>query len=63
LKIHSFRHSYASALFAEGKPAKKVQALLGHKSIKETMDTYTHVILDYYDPEIEKDTIPLYNFI
>ncbi|EAV9834855.1 site-specific integrase [Listeria monocytogenes] len=63
LKIHSFRHSYASALFAEGKPAKKVQALLGHKSIKETMDTYTHVILDYYDPEIEKDTLPLYNFI
>ncbi|EUJ53826.1 site-specific integrase [Listeria fleischmannii] len=62
LKIHSFRHSYASALFAEGKPTKLIQQLLGHKAINVTMDVYTH-IAEYYDPEKEKYTEKMFHYL
>jgi integrase len=42
--FHALRHTFATALFARGEHPKKVQSLLGHSSITQTMDTYSHLI-------------------
>jgi integrase len=44
--FHALRHTFASALFARGEHPKRVQSLLGHSSITQTMDTYSHLIDD-----------------
>lgn len=50
IKVHGFRHTHASILFASGATMKEVQARLGHSSITVTMDTYTHL----YDNQVEE---------
>jgi integrase len=42
--FHSLRHTFATALFAKRAHPKVVQSLLGHSSITQTMDTYSHVM-------------------
>lgn len=44
--FHALRHTFATALFADGVHPKRVQSLLGHSSITQTMDTYSHLIDD-----------------
>jgi integrase len=44
--FHTLRHTFATALFKRGEHPKVVQALLGHSSITQTMDTYSHLIED-----------------
>jgi integrase len=41
--MHALRHTYASTLIAEGLHPKVIQERLGHASITETMDTYSHL--------------------
>jgi len=41
--FHALRHTFATALFAQGEHPKVVQSLLGHSSIIQTMDTYSHL--------------------
>jgi integrase len=42
--FHALRHTFATALFARGQHPKIVQSLLGHASIAQTMDTYSHLM-------------------
>ena len=42
--FHSLRHSAATIMLAEGVQPKVVQEMLGHSSIKVTMDVYSHVL-------------------
>jgi len=44
--FHALRHTFATALFSRDVHPKKVQSLLGHSSITQTMDTYSHLIGD-----------------
>jgi Phage integrase family len=40
--MHSFRHSFATALITNGAPINEVQTLLGHKHASTTPNIYTH---------------------
>ena len=40
---HSLRHGFATALLMKGVDIRRVQDLLGHKSVETTM-VYTHVL-------------------
>lgn len=44
--FHTLRHTFASALLSRKEHPKKVQALMGHSSIVQTMDTYSHLLDD-----------------
>ena len=44
--VHSLRHTFASFLFEQGTDIKTISTLLGHASVKITMDTYVHLIQD-----------------
>lgn len=42
-KAHDLRHTFATALFDAGVPAKAAQYYLGHADIRITLDLYTHL--------------------
>jgi integrase len=50
--FHSLRHTFATELFNQRKRPKIIQALLGHSSIVQTMDTYSHLLDDVDDDEV-----------
>jgi len=41
---HTFRHTYAALLIREGAHPKVIQVLMGHSTIKVTMDLYGHLL-------------------
>lgn len=43
LTFHDLRHYYASLLIRHGESVKVIQRRLGHKTAKETLDTYGHL--------------------
>jgi integrase len=42
--FHGLRHTFATELFRRGKHPKIVQSLLGHSSITQTIDRYSHLL-------------------
>jgi integrase len=44
ITFHELRHTFATFHLAWGERPKVIQDILGHSSIKTTMDTYSHVI-------------------
>ena len=43
IRLHDLRHTYASLLLQNGEPIHYVKEMLGHSSIKLTVDTYGHL--------------------
>jgi integrase len=52
--FHTFRHTVASRLFAEGRNVVQVQRWLGHHSASFTLDTYVHLL----DGDIGEPLLP-----
>ncbi|GKU79605.1 tyrosine-type recombinase/integrase [Paenibacillus sp. L3-i20] len=52
IRFHDLRHICASLLLGAGVHPKIVQELLGHASIKFTLDTYSHML-----PNMQKDAL------
>ena len=50
--FHSLRHTFATELFNQRKRPKIIQSLLGHSSIVQTMDTYSHLLDDVGGDEV-----------
>jgi integrase len=44
--LHAIRHACASLLIAQGWQPKRLQAFMGHASIKLTYDVYGHLFVD-----------------
>jgi integrase len=44
--LHAMRHACASLLIAQGWQPKRLQAFMGHASIKLTYDVYGHLFTD-----------------
>lgn len=44
LRFHDLRHTVASLLLADGTHPKIAQELLGHSSVRVTLDTYSHAL-------------------
>ena len=44
LTFHELRHTFATFHLTSGEQPKVIQEILGHSSIKTTMDPYSHVI-------------------
>jgi integrase len=44
IRFHDLRHTAATLLLSKGVHPKFVQELLGHATISQTMDTYSHVL-------------------
>jgi integrase len=50
--FHTFRHTCATMLFAEGRNAVQVQRWLGHHSAAFTLATYVHLLDDDVGPPL-----------
>src|SRR5260370_29405417 len=54
VKMHSLRHSFASALIMAGAPVTEVQSLLGHSSPAVTLKVYSHWFKNIEPDSIDK---------
>ena len=52
--MHALRHTYATRAIESGMQPKVLQKLLGHASIKTTMDRYVHVTTESMDQAIKQ---------
>lgn len=52
--MHALRHTYATRAIENGMPPKILQNLLGHASLKTTMDTYVHVTDDSLEAAVRQ---------
>ena len=52
--MHALRHTYATRAIESGMQPKVLQKLLGHASIKTTMDRYVHVTTDTLDQAVKQ---------
>ena len=43
IRLYDLRHTFATLMFENNEQLKLVSEMLGHASIKQTADTYTHV--------------------
>jgi len=54
MTFHSLRHTFASRSLERKMDSKTLSAILGHYSVAFTLDTYTHVLDEHKNQEIQK---------
>lgn len=50
IRVHDFRHSFITMMIVNGADIATVSHYVGHASVKQTLDTYTH----YYDDKMKE---------
>jgi integrase len=53
IRFHDLRHTFAALCIEGGTDIKTLQALMGHSSIKVTMDVYGHLYKSSFERAIE----------
>lgn len=56
IPVHGFRHTYATLAIQGGMPPKQLQAQLGHRDIRTTLDIYTSVTKEQKQDTAERFT-------
>jgi integrase len=54
IPFHGLRHSFATLMLAGGEHPKVVQEMMGHSSIRVTMDFYSHVLPDMQREAVDR---------
>jgi len=54
ISMRSLRHSFCSALVAQGTPPTEVQEYSGHSKLSTLLDTYSHFIEDEDTGSLER---------
>jgi len=54
IRFHDVRHTFASLLIAQNVHPKRIQSLMGHSTIRVTMDVYGHLMHDADNETVEK---------
>lgn len=49
IRFHNLRHTCATLMLSQGVNPKIAQERLGHATISQTMDTYSHLLPDMQD--------------
>jgi integrase len=52
IRFHDLRHTCATLMLSQGVNLKIAQERLGHGTIAQTMDTYSHVLPDMQDQAV-----------
>lgn len=58
IRMHDLRHTFATVALARGINPKVVQEMLGHASVKITLDTYSHVVPGMFEDAAEAIDAP-----
>lgn len=53
IRFHDLRHTFATLALAAGVPVKVVSEMLGHKSVKLTLDVYAHTLPGMHESAVE----------
>lgn len=53
IRFHDLRHTFASLALAARVPVKVVSEMLGHKSVKLTLDVYAHTLPGMHESAVE----------
>lgn len=60
LNFHTLRHTFASCCVEAGMDIKALSEILGHSSVKITMDRYVHLSMRYKQSQLENLKIPFF---
>lgn len=60
INFHTLRHTFASCCVEAGMDIKALSEILGHSSIKITMDRYVHLSMRYKQSQLENLKIPFF---
>uniref|UniRef100_E6Q5G8 Tyrosine recombinase xerC-like n=1 Tax=mine drainage metagenome TaxID=410659 RepID=E6Q5G8_9ZZZZ len=53
IRFHDLRHTFATLALAAKVPVKVVSEMLGHKSVKLTLDVYAHSLPGMHESAVE----------
>lgn len=61
LNFHALRHTFASRCVEAGMDVKALSEILGHSSVKITMDRYVHLSMQYKQSQLENLELPFFS--